>query len=56
MKENDFIKFEKFLEKNKDKFITFKNIDLTNIKEITKFESLFSKLYFFSLVKACNRF
>ena len=47
MKENDFIKFEKFLEKNKDKFITFKNIDLTNIKEITKFESLFSKLYFF---------
>lgn len=47
MKENDFIKFEKFLEKNKDKFITFKNIDLINIKEITKFESLFSKLYFF---------
>jgi hypothetical protein ELI_2404 len=47
MKENDFIKFEKFLEKNKNRFIAFKNIDLINIKEITKFESLFSKLYFF---------
>jgi hypothetical protein ELI_2404 len=47
MQENDFKKFEKFLEKNKDKFITFKDIDLTNLKEITKFESLFSKVYFF---------
>lgn len=47
MQESDFIKFEKFLEKNKDRFITFNDIDLTNIKEITKFESLFSKVYFF---------
>ena len=47
MQEKDFIKFEKFLQKNKDKFITFADIDLTNLKEITKFESLFSKFYFF---------
>ncbi len=47
MQENDFIKFEKFIQKNKDKFITFKDIDFTNLKEITKFESLFSKFYFF---------
>ena len=47
MQEYDFLKFSNFLEKNRDRFITFKDVSLTNIKEITKFESLFSKIYFF---------
>ena len=45
MTNNDFIKLDKFLYNNKNKFTSFNNIELKN-KQLNLYDKALSKLYF----------